>query len=100
MSETEMQPSEFESVRDRLAEIAEAVEDESLPLDEALDLYEEAVALGLQASDLLETGVIPPEEEVEEESEEGAGEDSEEAGEGGDAPSAAESQPGQDSDQI
>ena len=59
------QPGEFESVKNRLAEIAEAVDDETLPLDAALDLYEEAVALGLQASDLLETGVVPPEPEEE-----------------------------------
>ena len=51
---------DFAAVKTRLAEIAEAVSDESLPLDEALDLYEEAVALGLQASDLLETGIAVP----------------------------------------
>ena len=51
---------DFAAVKTRLAEIAEAVSDESLPLDEALDLYEEAVALGLQASDLLETGIVVP----------------------------------------
>ena len=48
---------DFESVKRRLAEIADAVSDDSLPLDDALDLYEEAVALGLKASDLLEVGV-------------------------------------------
>ena len=52
------QQTSFESVKTRLAEIAEAIDDENMPLDEALDLYEEAVALGLQASDLLETGVV------------------------------------------
>ena len=56
------QQVDFESVKTRLAEIAEEVDDESLSLDEALDLYEEAVALGLKASDLLETGVVVPEE--------------------------------------
>ena len=58
------QPADFESVKNRLAEIADAVDDEALSLDEALDLYEEAVALGLKASDLLESGIVPPEEEA------------------------------------
>ena len=57
------QPTDFESVKNRIAEIADAVDDESLSLDEALDLYEEAVAIGLAASDLLETGIVVPEEE-------------------------------------
>ena len=48
---------DFEAVKTRLAEIADAVGDDSLSLDDALDLYEEAVALGLQAGDLLETGI-------------------------------------------
>ncbi len=47
----------FESLKSRLDEIVEAVSDESLPLDEALTLYEEAVGLGLRASDLLEEGI-------------------------------------------
>lgn len=57
------QPTDFESVKNRLAEIADAVDDENLSLDDALDLYEEAVALGLQASDLLEAGIVAPEED-------------------------------------
>ena len=43
----------FEAVQSRLDEIVEAVGDESLPLDDALALYEEAVNLGLRGSDLL-----------------------------------------------
>lgn len=58
------QSNEFEAVKARLEEIAREVEDDSLSLDDALDLYEEAVKLGLQASDLLEIGI-----EVEEEPE-------------------------------
>ena len=54
---------DFGSVKERLAQIAEAVDDENLSLDAALDLYEEAVALGLKASDLLETGIKPAEEQ-------------------------------------
>lgn len=56
------QSGDFDLVKKRLAEIAEAVEDEALSLDDALDLYEEAVALGLQASDLLEVGIAVPED--------------------------------------
>ena len=59
------QPADFESVKNRLAEIADAVDDENLSLDDALDLYEEAVALGLKASDLLESGIVPPEGDAE-----------------------------------
>ena len=67
----DQQAADFKSVKSRIAEIAEAVEDESLSLDDALDLYEEAVALGLKASDLLEVG-ITPEEEAEEAVQDGA----------------------------
>ena len=62
MSDDKRQTADFKSVKERLAEIADAVEDENLTLDDALDLYEEAVALGLQASDLLEVGISPAEE--------------------------------------
>ncbi len=47
----------FEAVKSRLDEIVDAVGDDDLPLDDALALYEEAVALGLRASDLLEEGI-------------------------------------------
>lgn len=53
--------SEFATVKARLEEIANAVDDEGISLDEALDLYEEAVSLGLHASDLLEVGISPDE---------------------------------------
>ncbi len=56
--EEQAQPGEFEAVKTRLEEIARLVDDENLPLDDALDLYEEAVKLGLQASNLLETGIV------------------------------------------
>nr|AHF26101.1 exonuclease VII small subunit [uncultured bacterium Contigcl_1769] len=48
---------DFEAIHVRLQEIVEAVGDDGLPLDDALDLYEEAVALGLRVSDLLEEGI-------------------------------------------
>ena len=57
MSDEGRQSRDFETTKARLAEIADAVSDENLSLDDALDLFEEAVALGLQASDLLETDI-------------------------------------------
>ena len=53
---------DFEAVQTRLDEIAKIVADEDTPLDEALDLYEEAVSLGMRASDLLEEGIDIPED--------------------------------------
>ena len=47
----------FEDLKGRLDEIVAAVSKEDLPLDEALDLYEEAVDLGLQASRIMEQGI-------------------------------------------
>ncbi|ANE22383.1 hypothetical protein AAY81_03700 [Denitrobacterium detoxificans] len=55
MSESE-NPS-FESINTRLKEIQAAVEDDDMPLDDALSLFEEAVQLGMQASSLLEEGI-------------------------------------------
>lgn len=63
----------FEELNTRLKEIVEAVGDESLPLDDALSLYEEAVTLGLRASDLLEEN-IQAREVQELEAEEGSSE--------------------------
>lgn len=60
------EPNEFESVKSRLEEIASAVDDEDLPLDDALDLFEEAVKLGLQASSLLEVGIVVEDEPADE----------------------------------
>ena len=48
---------DFEAIKTRLEEIVEAVNDESIPLDDALDLYEEAVELGMRVSDVLEDGI-------------------------------------------
>lgn len=47
----------FEAVKGRLDEIVDAVSSDDLSLDDALALYEEAVGLGLRASDLLEEGI-------------------------------------------
>lgn len=45
------------SVKNRLQEIAEKVDNEKLSLDESLDLYEEAVALGMEATKTVEENV-------------------------------------------
>ncbi len=64
MNETARRPEGFDAVKARLEEIADAVSGDDISLDQALDLFEEAVALGMQASDLLEEGVFPSEEEL------------------------------------
>ncbi len=53
----------FDAMKARLDEIADEVNAEGISLDDALALYEEAVALGLRASDLLEEGSFPSEAE-------------------------------------
>lgn len=45
----------FSAIRDRLEEIATQVKGDDLPLDAALDLYDEAVKLGMKATELLES---------------------------------------------
>lgn len=49
--------SDMEAVNERLREIVDAVSDDSLSLDQALSLYEEAVGLGMTASELIETDI-------------------------------------------
>ena len=48
----------FGDAKSRLEEIADLVGDENMPLDEALDLFEEAVSIGLDISNLLEDGLL------------------------------------------
>lgn len=57
---------DFGAVKQRLEAIAEAVESPDMPLDEALDLFEEAVALGLKVGDLLEIGTDEADETADE----------------------------------
>ena len=45
----------FTQIRDRLDEIATQVRGDDMPLDAALDLYDEAAKLGMKATELLET---------------------------------------------
>ena len=47
----------YEGINDRLKQIVTLVDDPDIPLDDALDLFEEAVSLGMQASSLLEQGI-------------------------------------------
>lgn len=47
----------FEDVKTRLDEIVEVVSDEDITLDQALDLYEEAIKLGMQVSARLEEDI-------------------------------------------
>lgn len=61
----------FDQVKARLDEIVDAVGSSEMPLDEALSLYEEAVGLGLRASELLEENIEA--RDAEDEAEGGAG---------------------------
>ena len=49
-----VEESRYSDVNGRLKQIIEEVSDENLPLDDALDLFEEAVRLGMEASTLME----------------------------------------------
>ena len=45
----------FTEIRDRLEDIAAQVKGDDVSLDTALDFYDEAVKLGMQATELLES---------------------------------------------
>lgn len=49
---------DMEAVNERLKQIVDSVSDESLPLEDALSLYEEAVGLGMKASELIESDIL------------------------------------------
>ena len=49
----------FSQIRSRLDEIATQVRGDDIPLDAALDLYDEAVKLGMKATELLEAEEQP-----------------------------------------
>lgn len=68
----------YREVKERLDQIVDAVSADNLPLDDALALYEEAVKLGLRASDLIEqdTEAHDLEEEAAEEGAPGSAEGS------------------------
>ena len=56
----------YDQVKGRLDEIVQAVSDEGLSLDDALDLYEEAVKLGMRASQLIEDQTLAASPDAEE----------------------------------
>lgn len=53
----------FDEAKARLDEIADAVEDPAISLDDALALYEEAVKIGLHACEVSEQDVLAADEE-------------------------------------
>lgn len=58
MDNSATQSITYSHVNDRLKEIVELVGNDDLPLDDALELFEEAVKLGMQASDMLEQDIV------------------------------------------
>lgn len=52
----------FGEVVKRLDEIVEAVREKGTTLEESLDLFDEAIALGLDAVGLVDTAPVSPEE--------------------------------------
>ena len=55
----------FSDIRERLEEIAAQVKGDDVSLDAALDLYDEAVKLGIRGTELLESLDEPLESEEE-----------------------------------
>lgn len=49
---------EYEKIEGRLKEIEQKVTTENLDMDESLELYEEAVELGMKASQTIENNVL------------------------------------------
>ena len=52
----------FSDVADRLDEIVAAVRDKGTSLERSLDLFDEAIALGTRAVDLVDMAAFSPEE--------------------------------------
>ena len=49
---------DYDKIEARLKEIVEAVSADDISLDDSLDLYEEAVDLGMKASNVVEQNVL------------------------------------------
>lgn len=65
---------EYEKIEERLKEIEHKITTENLDMDESLELYEEAVDLGMKASQTIENNVLvnndpEPEEDTEDSTE-------------------------------
>lgn len=58
MNEQDLSPESIQDLKSRLDEIVDIVSDDSLDLDQALAYYEEAVKIGLRASEMLEKDVV------------------------------------------
>lgn len=55
--DAQSQQLDMEAVNRRLKEIVQSVSDDDIDLDRALSLYEEAVDLGMRASELIEEDI-------------------------------------------
>ena len=69
MASQDVNAHDMAAVRERLDQIAKAVDDEGISLDDALALYEEAVKLGMRASELIEAQITG----IDSDGEDGAG---------------------------
>ncbi len=72
---------EYEKIEGRLKEIEEKISSENLDMDESLKLYEEAVDLGMKASQTIEHNVLG-DQNSEEDTEAEEGSEAEENSEG------------------
>jgi exodeoxyribonuclease VII small subunit len=54
---------DLKAVKSRLDAIVDAVSDDSISLDDALAYYEEAVKLGMKASEIMEADLLGPVDE-------------------------------------
>ena len=54
----------FSQISDRLDDIVAAVRDKDISLERSLDLFDEAIALGSKAVDMVDATDFSPEEEV------------------------------------
>ena len=87
----------FDDITGRLDEIVQQVRDKDVSLEHSLDLFDEAIALGSKAVDMVDTTDFTPEEEAK--LQEGAQDASAEATQGAegasDAPEAADEAKGE-----
>ncbi|WP_077597751.1 exodeoxyribonuclease VII small subunit [Olsenella urininfantis] len=54
----------FSAITDRLDEIIDVVRDKDTSLERSLDLFDEAIALGSKAVDMVDTTELTPEERL------------------------------------
>ena len=89
----------FAQISDRLDSIVDAVRAKDISLERSLDLFDEAIALGSKAVDMVDTTNFTPEEEArlreKQQAEAAQGEQSQEAGEQGEAKGAQAEEAGE-----